>query len=362
MTFTEFDDLKYYGCFTATNKSGRTVTLDEDDLDNLWFYDSGNDIEYDGDCQLSGLTFVADDDAKDGTLTLKVSLVGEKSRDTVDGTLEIDVDGSGSSSDTISYTVKAGDYVDFDADDFYELFKENYSSSRYSLNYVIFDRPASSAFSNGTLYYNYGRSSEESFTRSSLSSATFYYDTDYMPDNDDTAYPLSKLTFVADRSFSGSIELTFRAYYSSNKYVDGTVVIAPESAPIASIAVCDVLYQTTSTVYGYSSGTWTISQLRFVPAAGFTGSVEIPYAICDSSGKSLGVGKFCLGVVNSQKKFSDVTASAWCYLYGVDVVQACAQMAYADVSTTLRIYTHLDAIRKRKSVDKLDAYLEEKKA
>lgn len=31
--------------------------------------------------------------------------------------------------------------------------------------------------------------------------------------------------------------------------------------------------------------------------------------------------------------------------------------AHADVSTTLQIYTHLDAIHKRKSVDKLDAYL-----
>lgn len=45
------------------------------------------------------------------------------------------------------------------------------------------------------------------------------------------------------------------------------------------------------------------------------------------------------------------------YLAGVDVVQACAQMGHADVSTTLKIYTHLDAVHKRKSVDKLDAYL-----
>lgn len=49
------------------------------------------------------------------------------------------------------------------------------------------------------------------------------------------------------------------------------------------------------------------------------------------------------------------------YLAGVDVVQACAQMGHADVSTTLRIYTHLDAIHKRKSVDKLDAYLSEQR-
>ena len=45
------------------------------------------------------------------------------------------------------------------------------------------------------------------------------------------------------------------------------------------------------------------------------------------------------------------------YLSGVDVVQACAQMGHADIQTTLRIYTHLDSIHKRKSVDKLDAYL-----
>lgn len=49
------------------------------------------------------------------------------------------------------------------------------------------------------------------------------------------------------------------------------------------------------------------------------------------------------------------------YLSGVDVVQACAQMGHADVSTTLRIYTHLDATHKRRSVDKLDLYLSGKK-
>lgn len=46
------------------------------------------------------------------------------------------------------------------------------------------------------------------------------------------------------------------------------------------------------------------------------------------------------------------------YLAGVDVVQACAQMGHADVSTTLKIYTHLDAKHKRKSMDKMDAYLD----
>ena len=59
MTFTDFDDLKNYGYFKATNKSGRTVTLDEDDLDNLWFYDSGSDIDTDIIPYGNGLTFRA---------------------------------------------------------------------------------------------------------------------------------------------------------------------------------------------------------------------------------------------------------------------------------------------------------------
>lgn len=45
------------------------------------------------------------------------------------------------------------------------------------------------------------------------------------------------------------------------------------------------------------------------------------------------------------------------YLAGVDVVTASKQMGHADVATTLRIYTHLDAQYKRKNVDKLDLYL-----
>lgn len=45
------------------------------------------------------------------------------------------------------------------------------------------------------------------------------------------------------------------------------------------------------------------------------------------------------------------------YFAGVDAVQACAQMGHADVTTTLKIYTHLDAEHKRRSMDKLDSYL-----
>lgn len=45
------------------------------------------------------------------------------------------------------------------------------------------------------------------------------------------------------------------------------------------------------------------------------------------------------------------------YLSGVDVVTASKQMGHADVSTTLRIYTHLDSVYKKKNVRKMDRYL-----
>lgn len=45
------------------------------------------------------------------------------------------------------------------------------------------------------------------------------------------------------------------------------------------------------------------------------------------------------------------------YLSGVDVLTARDQMGHADISTTLAIYTHLDATHKNKAIDKLDAYI-----
>lgn len=49
------------------------------------------------------------------------------------------------------------------------------------------------------------------------------------------------------------------------------------------------------------------------------------------------------------------------YLSGVDVITASKQMGHADVATTLRIYTHLDTLYKKKNVTKLDRYLKQMK-
>ncbi len=214
--FTDVDNFDDFGYFYAYDESGR-VKLNTSDLSSGTFYVDESDVTGSDEYELSGLRFYAYDDADSDTLSFEFKCRGNE-RSSVYGYMDIDV--GGSSSDAISYTVKAGDQVSLDADDFYEFFEDNYSSSTRSLRYVIFDRPSSSAFSDGTLYYNYGRSSEEAFTRSSLSNATFYYDDSSYGD-----YNLDKLTFVTDKSFSEDIELTFRAYYNESRYVDGTLEI-----------------------------------------------------------------------------------------------------------------------------------------
>ena len=169
--------------------------------------------EYD----LDDLTFVADRDfKKDVTLTFRAYYSSRY----VDGTLTITAGKSSYKAD-ITYQVAANSWVNLDEDDFYDFVRDSVSSS--SLRYVIFDRPDSDAFADGTLYYDYGGKNEIAFSRSSLSGYYFFYDGTY--DKANGYCGLDDLTFVTDRSFTDDVTLTFRAYYSSSKYVEGTLTI-----------------------------------------------------------------------------------------------------------------------------------------
>ena len=93
-----------------------------------------------------------------------------------------------------------------------------YSSCTGSFKYVEFSRPDSAFNDAGTLYSRYGKRNETAFTRSSLSSNKFYYG-----DSDYGDYDLDELSFVADKSFSGSIEITFKAYGGKNNKTSDSV-------------------------------------------------------------------------------------------------------------------------------------------
>ena len=470
---------------------------------NKFYY---GDSDY-GDYDLDELSFVADKSFS-GSVELSFTAyggTGTRTNQNVTGTLVIATGKTGSSTTKgdITYTVKAGDEVAFDDDDFEKFY--NNSSCSGTLKYVEFSRP-DSAFNNaGTLYSRYGKRNETAFTRSSLSSNKFYYG-----DSDYGDYDLDELSFVADKSFSGSITLSFTLYGGKNSKCDqsttGTLVITTGTSAVTSRYVGNIRYNTTpntalqinandiarlfrkytsggslqyltltsvpatgslyynyynaskygatrtqltasmagsmifsyspasaseydlseltyipsgsnyctaltftgysssgtavsatilisvtaspvsevysvttkgtsvnfpansvysavasatgfglssiqllelpaskagvlysgsyaadvTTAYSYGDGTGSMSQLRFIPNSGFTGSVSIPYVALNSSGTAIGSGVVSIGVVDSVKKFTDISTSTWCYKYVTELASANVISGYSN--------------------------------
>ena len=214
----------YSNAGTVYSRYGKrnATSFTRSELDDYKFYYGDSDY---GDYDLDELSFVADKSFSD---SIEIAFTayggrGSKENDSVSGTLKITSSKSASSSKgDITYTVKAGEEVAFDDADFEKIYENSRCTG--SLKYVEFSRP-DSAFNNaGTLYSRYGKRNETAFTRSSLSSNKFYYG-----DSDYGDYDLDELSFVADKSFSGSMELSFTAYGGTgtrtNQNVTGTLVI-----------------------------------------------------------------------------------------------------------------------------------------
>ena len=470
---------------------------------NKFYY---GDSDY-GDYDLDELSFVADRTFS-GSVELSFTAyggTGTRTNQNVTGTLVITTDKTGSSTakGDVTYTVKAGDEVAFDEDDFKKVYDS--SNCTGSFKYVEFSRP-DSAFNNaGTLYSRYGKRNETAFTRSSLSGTTFGYDS-----YEDADYSLDDLSFVADRTFSGSITLSFTLYggknskcdqsttgtlvittgtsavtsryvgnirynttpntalqinandiarlfrkytsggslqyltltsvpatgslyynyYNASKYgatrtqltasmagsmifsyspasaseydlseltyipsgsnyctaltftgysssgtaVSATILISVTASPVSEVysvttkgtsvnfpansvysavasatgfglssiqllelpaSTAGVLYvgsyaADTTSAYSYGSDTDSMSQLRFIPNSGFTGSVSIPYVALSSSGTALGAGVVSIGVVDSVKKFTDISTSTWCYKYVTELASANVISGYSN--------------------------------
>ena len=238
IVFTDYDDLDDYGYLTAKNYRDKTISLDESALDNTWFYYDSNDVPKDVDYALDDLTFEANRRADSGTLRLKFEIHGTDSKDYVSCTMDIKVGGgSGSSKGDITYTVKAGEEVAFDDEDFSNAYDKAGGSG--TMKYVVFEKPSSDYSNAGTVYSRYGKRNATSFTRSELDDYKFYYG-----DSDYGDYDLDELSFVADKSFSDSIEIAFTAYggrgSKENDSVSGTLKIT--SSKSASSSKGDITY------------------------------------------------------------------------------------------------------------------------
>ncbi|MFR1423187.1 MAG: S-layer homology domain-containing protein [Dysosmobacter sp.] len=238
VVFTDYSDLDDYGYLTAVNYYDKTVSLSESDLRNTWFYYDSRDVPKNMDYALDGLTFEANRRADSGTLRMEFEIHGERSKDYVSCTMDIKVGGgSGSSKGDITYTVKAGEEVAFDDEDFVNAYDNAGGSG--TLKYVVFEKPSSDYSNAGTVYSRYGKRNATSFTRSELDDYKFYYG-----DSDYGDYDLDELSFVADKSFSDSIEIAFTAYggrgSKENDSVSGTLKIT--SSKSASSSKGDITY------------------------------------------------------------------------------------------------------------------------
>lgn len=214
---TAFSEGTLYSGYTSSSKYTEKFT--RTNLGDAYFYYSG--ASGSDSYNINTLTFVADSDFED-TVKLTFTVYGSSSRNYVEGTVEIRSTDSSDDGD-VTYTVAAGKEVEFDEDDFQSLYRKEYSSG--TIKWVEFTAPTTLT-SAGTVYYNYGSSSQKSFTRSTLNSNKFYYGSSSSYGD----YALDDLSFVAFSSFSSSVSISFRAYSSDSKYVDGTLVIKSGSS------------------------------------------------------------------------------------------------------------------------------------
>ena len=335
------------------------TSFSRSDLDNAAFYYNSKDATGRNDYALDSLTFVASSSFKT-PIELTFTAYDEDGYD-VDGTLVIQTDGSTSNYvGSVRYSTTTGTNVQINANDIARYFKK---STGGTLNYVMFTGVPST----GALYYNYYSASKYGSTgRTQLTSSNsnaFYFNP-----TSTAQYALTELTYVPSGS-NYCVTIPFTAYGTNGVNVSGSLLISVSRSAVSEIygvtsrntavsfpasgfysavlnATGSSLYSiqllslpasnqgtvyvgsgtstraNTTTHYTYASGSNSISQLRFVPASTYTGSVEIPYVALNSNGQALASGTFSLGVVNTRRTFSDVGSSSWCYKYVTELSDA----------------------------------------
>lgn len=369
--FTDATGLDDWGELYSYDYYNDRVYFDEGDLDDGYFYYDSKDLYYDDDCTLDDLTFLSYDDADGEVVYLDFTAYGRD--DDAKGTVAIaigDVGGVTAEGGDIRYYTDYSGRVQINANDIARFFEESYPG--YTLQYVTLK----GAPDYGSLYYNYYGTSEYGTSYSMRITADNCDDMDLYFSPSSSQYALSELTYVPS-GVNYCAQIPFTAYGTGGRSVSGTILISvnlsevpdvygptPKNTavtfPAASIYTAvsqasglglssiqllelpaaneGTIYvgsgtsqrADTSTLYGYSSGSQRISQLRFVPATGFTGSVEIPYVACNSSGTPIASGKLCLGVVEEMGDFSDISSSTWCYKYVLELSDADVIDGYSD--------------------------------
>ena len=354
-----------FGTLYANYGASGQTSFSRSNLNTAAFYYTPADASGRNEYALDTLSFVATSNFRDA-ITLDFTAYGDRSNEYVDGTLVIQSTGATAATSnytgSIRYNTTAGTNVQINANDIARFYR---SAVGGQLQYVVL----SGVPSTGGLYYNYyGASSYGSSVRTQITAATAAGQSYYLNPTAAAQYALTELTYVPSGS-NYCVTIPFTAYGTTGTRVTGTILISVTRSTVAEVygvtnrntavsfpasgfnsavlsATGSSLYSiqllqlpaagvgtvyvgsgtatraNTTTQYTYASGANSISQLRFVPASAYTGSVEIPYVALNSSGTAIASGTFSLGVVNSRKTFSDVSSSAWCYKYVTELSDA----------------------------------------
>lgn len=272
----------------------------------------------------------------------------------------------------VQYNTFSGKLVNFSAYDFVNACS---AAAGGTLNYIQFTTLPNS--NEGTLYYNYNSSTS---WNTQASTWTYYYRT--------TSYSgqnlIGGLSFLANKSFTGTVQIPYVGYNTNNVRFEGVVTIqvnAPtpndvnlSTSPSTPVrlssstlrSVCNaVLDQELSYIqltslpastagqlyssYGgtgtgaqastgtryYRSGTPSIDQLTFVPRSGYQGTVVIGYTGVSVGGQQVS-GRINIQVASStsSRYFSDMGTHLWAvdavdYLYQNGVIEGMGNGTFA---------------------------------
>lgn len=339
--------------------SNYSVDETGDDVDYIWFtdlpsyregtlyydyddrYEDGTEVDenkdYDYD-EIDDLTFVP---YKDFEGTVTIGFAGKAdNRETFSGELVIQVGDASDGDITVKLQAANGADLTFRADTFNQACVEEFGSN---LDYVIFDYTSGRS---GYLYYQYGQSNE-----SEVENARYYR----------SSYPsLNQITFVSGSSTGSTVRIPFSGKTANGKTFDGEVEITYVTLKDPSVIVytsngLGVKFkdsdfqaacasrggQALSTVrflepeltggslyYSFTSpmqyrgpvvssvdysagGLYPLSEITFLPKAGYTGMVSIPYVGTDTAGITYD------GVVNilvsapTTSRFNDMGTYGW---------------------------------------------------
>lgn len=297
---------------------------------------------------ISNLSFWATDNFRGG---VEIPFTGAAvTGETFTGTLYISSgEGAGSgAAGAVRYTVTGGSNVTFSGADFDTACRQ---ATNAALDRIRFDLPSSGQ---GILYYDYFTNN----TPKAHDPSTVLYRTGQVS--------VDKVTFVPASSFSGIAYVPFTAWSINGTEYRGNVEITVRSA--SSLGGL-IRYETTGApvrfaasdvfaafgsqpaslritglpsndqgvlYYGYESPTqysWvgnttteyhmnvdpSVSNLTFVPRAGYTGTVEIPYTAVDTDGvSSTGTFRITVREPYSSAHFSDLSGYSAQYLSAID--------------------------------------------